>query len=182
MLPARPRSRRRRCMTSIVFSFAALMSFLSLSWRLKLTWATGRPKRSFSSARVTRLSAQGRISPSRPNAGPVVVVHHFAAQSPAPGFLGGEHLLAEGDGQRTDGLDGEAAGEVILRIGLVELFGERVGRRRLVHADWLIEAAEHDVARLRHQVAAHRAAGVGEAVFEARDRRSSAAAAASRSQ
>ena len=43
-----------------------------------------------------------------------------------------------------------------LRVGLVELLGQRVGRRRLVHAHQVGEAAEHDVAGLRHQVLARR--------------------------
>ncbi len=98
--------------------------------------------------------------------GPVVVVHHFAAQAPAPGFLRGHHLLAEGDGERPDGLNGEAAREVILRICLVELLGERVRRRSLVHAHRLIEAAEDDVAGLGHQIAADGAAGIRETIFE----------------
>ena len=53
-------------------------------------------------------------------------------------------------------------------IGLVELLGQRVRGRRLVHAHRLIEAAQHHVAGLRHQVAADGAAGVGEPVLESR--------------
>ena len=57
-------------------------------------------------------------------------------------------------GQRADCLNRKAAGKIILRIGLVELLGKRMRGRRLVHADRLIEAAENDVASLRHQIAA----------------------------
>ncbi len=48
------------CITCIVLSLAAKISLLSLSCRLNETCATGRAKRSRSSARVTRLSSRDR--------------------------------------------------------------------------------------------------------------------------
>ena len=143
------------------------MSFLSLSCRLKLTWATGRPKRSFPSAMVTRLFGPGEDFAEETEGGPVVVVHHLATQAPAPGLLRGHHLLAEGQRQGANRLDGEAAGEVVFGVGLVELLGECVRGRGLVHADGLVEAAEDYVSGLRHEIASNGIAGVGEAVLEA---------------
>src|SRR6185312_8507410 len=42
---------------------------------------------------------------------------------------------------------------------------------RLVHAHQLVEPAEHDVPRLRHEVAPHSVAGICQPGFEARTRR-----------
>src|SRR5579883_58551 len=102
---------------------------------------------------------------------PVVVVHHDAPQAPAPGAHGHHHLLAKGNGQRSYGLDGEAANKVILRIGFVELLGERVGRRRFIHAHQFLEAPQYDIADLDHQVLTKGAAGIGQPVLKARTRR-----------
>ncbi len=99
--------------------------------------------------------------------GPVVVVHHHAAEAPSPESFGGHGLFGEGDGERADGLDGEATDEVAFRIGLVEFFGECVSGWRLVHADEVVEASEDDVAGLDHEVFAQGSGGVGEAVFVA---------------
>ena len=134
-------------MTSMALFLPNSISFLSLSCRLKVIFATGRPKRSFSSASCTRLSACGRISPSKPKRCPMVVVHHHAAQAPAPRAFRDRHLLGERDRQRPDGLDREATCEVALRIGFVEFFGQRMRGRRLVHANEFVEAAERSRCR-----------------------------------
>ena len=53
------------------------------------------------------------------------------------------------------------------RIGLVKFFGQGVRRRRFIHPYRLFETSQDNVSRLRHQIAADRAAGVGESIFEA---------------
>ena len=84
---------------------------------------------------------------------PVVVVHHLAPQSPAPRFLGGKHLLPKSLRKWSYGLDRKAPGKIVLGIGLVELLSERMSRRRLVHANRLVEAAQNDISGLRHEIA-----------------------------
>ena len=108
------------------------------------------PNWSRSSASVTRFSGHGKISPNNPSAAPVVVIHHHAAHAPAPRAARGHHLFRERDRQRADCLDGKAAREIALRIRLVKFFGQRVCRRRFVHAHQFVEPAEHDRSRLRH--------------------------------
>ena len=80
------------------------------------------------------------------------VVAHVLAQRPAPVALRRD-VLGPGDGQRRDGLDGEPAPEVPGGIGLVELLGADLGRRRLVHPDLGVEPARGLRRALHHQVA-----------------------------
>ena len=165
--PARSRWRPAARSTSSTFFTANAVSFLSFSCSSKCTLATRSPKRSTSSASVTRFSGHGRISPSTPSGRPVVVVLHRLPQRPPPRPLGRGDLLGESDRQRPDRLDAEAAYEVALGVGLVEgLRSMALAGGRLVHPYQLIEATEDDVARLDHQVLAHRAARVGETVGE----------------
>ena len=79
-------------------------------------------------------------------AGPVHVVAHVVAQGRAPVALGGD-VLGPGDRQRRDGLDGEPALVGLGRVGLVELLGADLGRRRLVHAHLGVEPARRSAAR-----------------------------------
>src|SRR6185312_936477 len=65
-------------------------------------------------------------------------------------------------------LDGEAAGEVVLLVGFIKLFRQRVRGRRFVQTDQAIEPSGDDVACLRHQVFSECAAGVRETMFMAR--------------
>ncbi len=99
---------------------------------------------------------------------PVVIIHHLAAQRPAPGALGGDKLLSKGNRLRPDGLNGEAARKIAPGVGLVKLLGQRVRGRGFIHADQVFKLAQNYIARLRHQVFAYRAAGVCQASFKAR--------------
>ena len=111
---------------------------------------------------------------------PVVVVAHVLAQR-APAVALGDHVLGPSDRQRRDRLDREAAGEAARLVGLVELLGGDLRRRRLVHPLFLGEASRALRGALHHHVAPDLVLVVAEAVREARETRVQAAAAASRS-
>ena len=116
----------------------------------------GSPCRSVSSARVTEFSKRGRNSHSAPIDGPVVVVAHVLAQDLAPVALGGD-VLGVGDRQRRDVLEREPPPVGLGGVGLVELLGADLRRRRLVHPDLGVEAAGDLRRPLDHQVAADQA-------------------------
>ena len=101
---------------------------------------------------------------------PVHVVAHVLAQRGAPVPLGGD-VLGPGDRQRRDGLDREPALVVPGRVGLVELLGAHLGRRRLVHPHLGVEAARGLRRALDHEVAANLVEVVAQAVGEAAGRR-----------
>ena len=89
----------------------------------------------------------------RAEGGPVHVVAHVLPQRFAPVSLRGD-VFGPGDRQRADGLDGPAALVGLARVGLVELFAADLRRRRLVHADLVVEPAGGLRGALHHQVAA----------------------------
>ena len=61
-------------------------------------------------------------------------------------------------------LDRESARKPTLRVGLVKFFGQCMCGRRFVQADQFLETSGHNIAGLRHQVFAQRAAGIGKSV------------------
>ena len=90
----------------------------------------------------------------------------YSRSAPAPVAVG-QDVLGPLDRQRADGLDREPAGEAARLVGLVELLGGDLGRRRLVHPHLLREAPSHLRGALNHHVAADLIVLVGQAVGKA---------------
>ena len=117
-------------------------------------------------ATVTRFSGSGSSSDRTPERVPVVVVAHVLAQRRPPVPVA-EHVLGVLDRQRPDRLDREPAREPARAVGLVELLGGDLRRRRLVHPHLVGEAAGHLRRALDHHAAPDLVVVVGQAVREA---------------
>ena len=99
---------------------------------------------------------------------PVVVIHHDAPHPPSPCAFCSHHLPGKCHGQRTHRLDRKPTRKTAFWISLIELFGQGMCRGRFVHADQFLETSEHNIAGLRHQVAAHTIAGISESALKSR--------------
>ena len=75
------------------------------------------------------------------------------SRSAPPEVTVGEHVLGPADRQRRDRLDREAAREAAILVGLVELLGGDLRRRRLVHPQLVGEAPGGLGGALHHHVA-----------------------------
>src|SRR5690625_5613991 len=97
----------------------------------------------------------GRYLAEDPDRGVMVVVLHRREEFRAEGARFLRDQMRHRDRQGGHTLQGVAAHEVVLRIGLVELFRHRTGGWRLILSDHLIEPTPDHGARLGHQVLAY---------------------------
>ncbi len=125
---------------------------------------TGRPYWSFSSVKRHAIALLRQTLADDLQSDMVIVLFHLVEQALAPQSALARLRAGPDDRQRSLAHVGVAAEEVLARIGVIPVLGDRERWRALIGANLLFHDAPYRLVGLHHQILADQAGGIGEPV------------------